>query len=166
VLFEYNRWANQRVLNQASLVNEAEYFAEAPGLSFGSLHATLAHILVAEVVWLARWQGGLPPEELKDARRSDELARTELPDLAGVQWLWQDELVKQESFFRYLTDEQVSRPLRYQTQYGEANVQPLEQLIAHFINHGTQFRSEAAVRLTQLGRSTGDLDLIVFLRQR
>lgn len=41
------------------------------GLSFGSPHATLVHIFIGELVWLARWQGGLPPEALKDARKAD-----------------------------------------------------------------------------------------------
>jgi uncharacterized damage-inducible protein DinB len=65
-----------------------------------------------------------------------------------------------------LTDDAVSKTITYMNQYGEPNEQPLSQLIAHVVNHGTQFRAEAAVRLTQLGLLSGDLDLIIFLRQR
>jgi uncharacterized damage-inducible protein DinB len=165
MLFEYNRWANAVVLEKAGELSDEEYFAAALGLSFGNLHATLVHILVAEIVWLARWRGGLPPEELKDARRASEIAAAQVPTYAALRELWRAEEEKQTSFFASLADEDLERPVAYRTQYGEPNQQPLHQLLAHVFHHGAQFRAEAAVRLSQLGRSPGDLDLIVYLRQ-
>jgi uncharacterized damage-inducible protein DinB len=41
----------------------------------------------------------------------------------------------------------------------------LRGALVHVVNHGTQFRSEAAVALTEYGHSPGDLDLIFYLRQ-
>jgi uncharacterized damage-inducible protein DinB len=164
-LFDYNHWANEKVLSESSLVPKTEYFADAPGLSFGNLHATLVHILVAELVWLARWQGVLPPDALKDARQAAQLAETQIRSFEELRTRWSEEETKQRTFFSTLTDSNVGRQLSYKTQYGEPNTQPLDQLMCHVINHGTQFRAEAAVRLTQLGKSPGDLDLIVYLRQ-
>ncbi len=164
-LFAYNAWANARIFERASEVPEAEYFEPAPGLSFGNLHATLVHIVVAELVWLARWHGDLPDDALKDARKADQLAETEIRTFVAVEALWRLESKKQLAFFASLTNEIAASPLSYQTQYGEPNVQPLEQLIVHVVNHGTQFRAEAAVRLTQLAKSPGDLDLIIYLRE-
>jgi uncharacterized damage-inducible protein DinB len=164
-LLAYSSWANRRVFDACARLAAADYFAKAAGLSFGSLHATLVHIVVAEVVWLARFRGELPPEQLKDARKADELATTRLPTFAKLVGLWRatDEGISE--FAAALADADVDRPLSYLTQYGEPNTQPLGLLIAHLVNHGTQFRAEAAVRLTQLGRSPGDIDLIIYLRE-
>ena len=166
LLFAYNDWANARVLDRAAEASEADYFSSVPGLSFGSLHATLVHAMVAEVVWLARWRGNLPPDALKDARRAGVIADAEITSFAQLRSMWAEEESRRRIFLDFMTDADVSRPLSYQTQYGEPNQQPLDQLMLHVINHGTQFRAEAAVRLTQLNLSPGDLDLIVFLRER
>ena len=166
VLLDYNRWANHAVMDRAREVVESDYHAIGDGLSFGSLHATLVHILVGELVWLARWEGGTPPERLKDARKADQLAGSEIPTFKALTELW---CRKEERLMRFssaLTDERASSEIVYNDQYGNPNEQPLSQLIAHLVNHGTQFRAEAAVRLTQLGLSPGDLDLIMFLRRR
>src|SRR5689334_5243802 len=103
--FRYNRWANGVILKKASELDEADYHASAPGLSFGSLHATLVHTLVAEVVWLARFEGGLPPEELKDARKLEEIAASQLPTLAAVKAKWREVDMQQVRFFQPLRDE-------------------------------------------------------------
>jgi uncharacterized damage-inducible protein DinB len=42
---------------------------------------------------------------------------------------------------------------------------PMWQMLAHLANHGTQHRSEAAVILTEAGRSPGDLDMIFFAEE-
>ena len=165
VLLDYNCWANHLVMNQAKEVEESHYYADADGLSFGSLHATLVHILVGELVWLARWKGGLPPERLKDARIADQLAETEISTFEALADLWRDEEARLRRFSASMTDETVSAMVVYEDQYGNPNEQPMSQLLAHRVNHGTQFRAEAAVRLTELGLSPGDLDLIIFLRQ-
>jgi uncharacterized damage-inducible protein DinB len=165
LLFQYNGWANDRVMEQAARVPEADYLAASEGLSFGTLHATLVHIMLGELVWLARWQGRKPPESMKDGRLAATLAQTEVPTLARLTEMWAEERAKQASFFESLTDDAVAAPLRYEDQYGNPNQQPLWQLMTHLLNHGTQFRAEAAVRLTQLSFSPGDLDLIVWLRR-
>jgi uncharacterized damage-inducible protein DinB len=166
LLFEYNAWANAEILAKSALVRESDYFETVAGLSFGSLHATLVHILVGEIVWLARWQSERPPEPLRDARQADRLAREEIPTLGRLREMWSNHEASMTSFVATVTDERGESLLAYEDQYGNPWSQPMWQLMTHLLNHGTQFRAEAAVRLTQLRLSPGDLDLIVWLRRR
>ena len=49
----YNAWANGRLYDACATLPPAEYYAARPSF-FGSLHATLNHILVGDSVWLGR----------------------------------------------------------------------------------------------------------------
>ncbi len=46
-LFDYNTWANNRVLRAAGRLEPEQFTAAAP-VSFGSLRGTLVHLLSAE----------------------------------------------------------------------------------------------------------------------
>jgi uncharacterized damage-inducible protein DinB len=70
------------------------------------------------------------------------------------------------TFLAELTDEDLQRAVHYRTKQGVPYENPLWQLLLHVVNHGTQHRAEAAIVLTQHGCSPGDVDLIVFLRER
>ncbi|MGH8721347.1 MAG: DinB family protein, partial [Burkholderiales bacterium] len=49
----YNRWANERLYAAGGRVPAGEYH-KARQAFFGSMHATLSHLLVADRLWLAR----------------------------------------------------------------------------------------------------------------
>ena len=70
------------------------------------------------------------------------------------------------AFLAGLTDDDLQRIVHYRTTKGVQGENPLWQLLLHVVNHGTQHRAEAAIMLTQHGCSPGDVDLIVFLRER
>ena len=166
MLFAYNDWANARVLAATEGVADAGYFAEQPGLSFRSLHATLVHVLAAEAVWLGRWRGEPLTGLMADARRTDLIATQEIRSFDEVIERWRSITADLREFAASLTDETVGADLRYVMTDGREFSQPLGYQMAHVVNHGTQFRAEAAVGLTALGRSPGDLDLMVYLRER
>lgn len=52
-LFDYNYWANHRVLEAAEKITSEQFTAPAK-LSHGSVRGALAHILAAEIVWRLR----------------------------------------------------------------------------------------------------------------
>lgn len=155
LLIDYNIWANERVLAAAARL-DPEQFAAPAGLSFGSLRGTLAHILAAEVVWRLRCQEGVSPPAL--------LAESDFPTLESLRRRWAAE---QEALRRYalgLTGAALEATVSYRTTQGTPRQDVLGHLLAHVVNHGTQFRAEAAVALTRSGQSPGDLDLIYFMR--
>jgi uncharacterized damage-inducible protein DinB len=157
LLFAYNTWANHRILVAADGLSAAEYEAVVPGLSHGSIRATLVHALAAEIVWRRRCVEGVLPTTL--------LPAADVPTFAALRqrWLIEDILLR-EGVAR-LTDAALAAPLAYRTTRGVPMEDVLWQILAHVVNHGTQHRAEAAVALTAFGRSPGDVDLIVYLRQ-
>lgn len=156
LLFGYGYWATDRVVEAAAALPEADYMADRR-LDYGSIHATLVHVLAGEWVWLSRWTGASPPRLLTE---------NDIPTFAGLEERWREEQTKMRAFLASIGDADLEREVRYRNQRGEDWAQPLWQLLAHVVNHGTHHRSEAAFALTRLGHSPGDLDLIVYLRQR
>ena len=166
LLLNYNQWANGQIMDRAREASESDYMADVDGLSFGSLHATLIHIMTSEIIWLARWAGETPPEWVAMVRQSEAIAKSEIPSLAALWDLWRENSDRVQSFARTLTGEAIATPLAYRDLSGNESNQPLREQITHVVNHGTQYRAEASVRLTQLGLSPGDMDFVVFARLR
>ncbi|HML23610.1 MAG TPA: DinB family protein [Aggregatilinea sp.] len=156
ILYEYNVWANHHILNAAARVSPDQYAEPVPGLSFGSLRGTLAHILSAEIVWRVRCQEGVSPEALP--------GEADFPTLGVLLERWQAEEAAMHAHLESLSDEAFGQPVRYRSTKGVDYETPLWQILSHVVNHGTQFRSEAGVVLTRLGFSPGDVDLIYYVR--
>lgn len=157
LLFTYNTWANERILAAAEGLSEAQYVADVPGLSHGSVRATLTHLLAAEIVWRRRCIEGVSPTTL--------LQLADAPTFADLRRRWAAEDATLREGLSRLTDEALAAPLAYRTTRGAPMTDVRWQLLAHLVNHGTQHRAEAAVALTAFGCSPGDVDLIVYLRE-
>jgi len=163
MLFEHGRWADARILAAAGRVSEQDYHAASPGLSFGSLHRTLVHQLVANGLWLSRWTGAAAPEFA--ARPGDPTAAA-VADFARLSALWRETEEAAAAFYARITDATLAATLSYTNSRRKAGSRPLHELVAQVLAHGVQHRAESAVRLTALGQSPGDVDLIVYLRSR
>src|SRR6266478_8352024 len=90
LLYEYDRWANNRVLQAASALSD-EQFTRDLGGSFPSVRDTLVHIIGGEWGWLAYWkEPSRTSAFLEDLwARHDALFHPDVfPDLATVQLKW------------------------------------------------------------------------------
>jgi uncharacterized damage-inducible protein DinB len=107
LLYEYDRWANNRVLQAASALS-SEQFTHYLGGSFGSVRDTFVHIIGGEWIWLAYWKE--PPHSstlLAGLRkRRDALFNPHaFPNVAAVQSKWVEVEKEQAEFVNGVTDE-------------------------------------------------------------
>src|SRR4029079_11182918 len=88
MLFEYNRWANARILGAAARISEAQFLAQGK-FPHGGLRGTLVHTLFGEWVWRMRWQGSPqnPRWKLED-----------FPTFASLKTRWIEEEIQLMAF--------------------------------------------------------------------
>lgn len=155
-LYKYNQWANARILDSAAQLANEVYMAQ-DSRPHRFLHGILTHILFAEWIWRSRWMGISPLTRLK---------AEDFPTFESLRSRWQAENIELMNFVEAVSDERLNSPFQYASVEGVRYENILWESMAHLVNHGTQHRSEAAVILTELDRSPGDLDLILFTRKK
>ncbi len=153
ILYQYNQWANAKILNAAENVTPEQYLAPA-SFPHGGLRGTLVHALFAEWIWRNRWEGTSATVRLKPE---------DFPTFESLCTRWAEEEKRLMDFVNNLTDERLNDRFSYTNTSGKAFSRILWLAMAHLVNHGTQHRTEAAAMLTDLGHSPGDIDFIYFL---
>lgn len=156
-LYDYNYWANERILQAAAKVTLAEFVAPR-SFSHGGLRGTLVHALSAEWMWRTRFQARVYP--------TAQLREEDFPTFADVRARWQQEEAAMRVYINSLRDEEINSTIFYKSTNGAPYEDLLWQMLIHVVNHGTQHRSEAAALLTDLGHSPGNIDLIVYMREQ
>ena len=151
-IYEYNYWANKRVLAFASKVSEQQFVAPT-AFPHGSLRGTLLHIMDAEYGWR---------ELLQHGREADDLAEKDFQSLAPLETRWREEETAMRAYLAGMDDYRMGAIMRYTNSQGTRRERVIWHCLFHVVNHGTQHRSEAAAMLTDVGQSPGDLDFSIF----
>ena len=162
LLYEYDRWANNRALQAASALS-AEAFTRDLGGSFRSVRDTLVHIIGGEWIWLAYWRTPhQSPAELTNLRtRRDALFNPHaLSNVAEVRLKWLEIEKEQTDFVDQLTDELLEKLLPFRTTQVR-----LAHLMQHVANHSTYHRGQVALMMRQLGSEPAATDFHVFLAE-
>lgn len=154
-LFDYNRWANLRLLDALEALSPEELTRDLAS-SFPTALATLVHGLAAEWVWLERWKG-TSPTAFPDASTLDSVG--------AVRARWDGVWGDQQAFLAGLADGDETRPLSYKLFSGDSDTRPLGELMRHVVNHATYHRGQLVTMLRQLGRTPPSTDYIRWLRE-
>jgi uncharacterized damage-inducible protein DinB len=174
LLYEYNYWANGRILTTCGRISPEQYVAPTSVGSYGSLRTTLVHTLDAEFAWLGSFQNYFVAldsskgnAQAEDAKMWDlpELTEADVPTLDALTERWQAEEQAMRAYLGNLTDQDLNGLVRYKIPEGFVRERVLWHCLIHVVNHGTQHRSEAAALLTSYGQSPGDLDFTRFLNE-
>lgn len=149
-LLAYTIWADRQVLESLATAS-AEDLVRDTGTSFGSILHTMAHLLAAEQIWLARFLGA-PLEQAPTA--------TDHPDLPALAAGFVDFWPQLEFFLASLSDEQLASQLTWVNARGETHTVPLHVALLHFANHSTFHRGQVVSMLRQLGYEPPATDLV------
>ena len=151
-LARYNIWMNEAVYRAAASLPDAERKKDR-GAFFRSIHGTLNHILLADLLWLGRFQrspyaiDGLDDELHADfdALRAERVATDEII----ARWV------------AGLSDEDLRADFEFTTFVNpKPRVAPLWGAVTHLFNHQTHHRGQVTTLLSQRGVDLGVTDFV------
>ncbi len=152
--YDYHRWANERLLDAAAKVDEAELLGEAD-IPFGCVQDNMLHILGSQVSWIMRLTGAPP-----------QLATVESGKVVPA--LRQSFAWAHDTFASYLdslSDDDIERVTPF-IEFGERGThnleRPLWEVLLSVGSHGMTHRAEVAIVMTRLGASPEQMDYSEF----
>lgn len=150
-LARYNAWANGRIYTAAAELSDAERKARRPSF-FGSIHATLNHILVGDRIWLSRLTAG--PHGIAAL---DQEIYADFEELRAAR-LTEDERLT--AIVESYDEADLARKLTYRNMAGEDKCIPMVQVLGHLFNHQTHHRGQIHGLLSATSVAPPSLDMI------
>ncbi len=150
----YNTWQNRNIYESATHLGDADRKAHR-GAFFGSIHATLNHILWADQMWLWRFNAANRPapktiiDGLSQFESWDDLKAARISFDAKI-----------EAWSTTLSESQLLGDLSWISGgTGQNMTTPRWLTIAHIFNHQTHHRGQVHALLTSSGIKPGLTDL-------
>lgn len=150
LMAQYNTAANLRLYAACAALDDRARKADR-GAFFRSIHGTLNHLMVGDLIWLARLEGGQAPSTGLDNELHavfEDLAAARRALDAGI-----------EEFFAAMTPDELGREIVYVNNEGRHFADKLSLLLPHVFNHQTHHRAQVHTLLSQAGTSPPVLDL-------
>ncbi len=153
-LYDYDRWANAKVLDIAATLSDEERHREL-GASYGSVFGTLAHILWAEWRWLGRWRPGSAGPDPLTAK-----------NLSGLRRLWTAFEAEQKKYLSALNEADLGRSLTYENPPGTRWTYSFQHMLQHVVNHSTYHRGQLTSLFRALGATPAPLDFLEYFDEK
>jgi uncharacterized damage-inducible protein DinB len=148
---QYNAWMNERLYALCADLPDAERRRDR-GAFFGSIDATLNHIVYADLAFLSRFTGD-PPQV-------PELGVDQYPHFAALHRARIALDARLCEWAATLQDDWLGELLTYVSKVdGRTRSVPRWVLVAHVFNHQTHHRGQVTTLLSQMGHDIGSTDL-------
>ncbi|MEM6679808.1 MAG: DinB family protein [Pseudomonadota bacterium] len=149
----YNAWANARLYGAAGALSRTELDADL-GAFFRSILGTLNHIMVADLIWLARLRAQRQP-----LFELDHVLHSDFAELSAARKVLDDDVIRVVDEAPAAVDDAIAY-----TRAGREERQGRAQALAHLFNHQTHHRGQVHAMLTRLGHAAPSLDLLYYQR--
>ncbi|MBT6203195.1 MAG: damage-inducible protein DinB [Rhodospirillaceae bacterium] len=151
LMADYNTWVNERLYSLCAGMTDEERRCDR-GAFFGSIHGTLNHIMVLDLMFLARFTGDEAdmPGFGDDLFETFEMLHQERPLLDSRIRAWAEEL----------TEEWLTRTTTFTSVIdGKNHTLPLWAFVTQMFNHQTHHRGQVTTLLNQMGHDIGSTDI-------
>lgn len=154
LMADWNAWACERTFAVVDQVAASDYLRDA-GLFFKSIHRTINHMLLVELMWRGRLTGDLLALSGLDQELESDRAALKRRLLESAGW-WRP-------YVESLSDEALSGDFSYRSIKGDPYTLPRCAIVHTMFTHGAHHRGQVTAVLTQLGLEAPVLDYPYFL---
>lgn len=161
IMARYNRWANRRLYDVAATLDDAA-LRKNSGAYFGSIHATLNHILVVDRIWTSRILG-----EYHGVTGLEQILHEDFEALRTARNAMDEHIIRLVDRLSVGMDGGLDKEVRYRAVKGrDKHASPARHILLTLFNHQTHHRGQIHCLLTQAGiKEPPAQDVIVFLRE-
>lgn len=150
LMARYNQWMNQRLYLVCQSLSDELLKAEL-GAFFGSIYATLNHLVFADYAWMARFQDSPVPYKLGEEICSG------FAELTTVREQLDHTII---TFSQNLTKAWLQSDITYYSGIDKrSRTLPAWALLTHMFNHQTHHRGQITTLLSQQGVDAGVTDI-------
>lgn len=150
MLARYNTIANEKLYAAVAQLDDEEYRRERAA-SFRSVHKTLNHILLGDLVWMERFTG--------NGSTTPPLGNELYADFASLRAARVAEDARIEAFLASAGEDFLAMEIRYVNNKGVQRADPARLVLAHLFNHQTHHRGQVHVMLSQTAVQPPSLDM-------
>lgn len=163
----YNAWMNGKIYKCVESLSDAER-RENRGAFFGSIHGTLSHILLADLIWLQRFaaaEWGAPTLEGLSFAPAMDITGLDMEPYADFDELRSEramiDAAIQEWVKTDLTETILANDITYRNILRKQDqTRSMATCVSHFFNHQTHHRGQITTLLSQLDLDPGPTDMI------